>query len=74
MPSDATPGSRPDRRARFAASLMTTIEIEGLHWDPILDLVFKHYNEAPRRFIWTKDADTILGKIDRCTKVLNARD
>jgi transposase len=34
----------------------------------------QHYNAAPRPFIWTKDADTILGKIDRCPKVLNARD
>ena len=31
-----------------------------------------HYNETPRRFVWTKDVDTILGKIDRCPKVLNA--
>lgn len=31
-----------------------------------------HYNKAPRRFIWTKDADTILGKIARCPKPLNA--
>ena len=36
-----------------------------------------HYNTAPRRFIWTKDADTILTKIDRaksCPKVLNVGD
>jgi len=31
-----------------------------------------HYNQAPRRFIWTKDADTILGKIAKCPKPLNA--
>ena len=32
------------------------------------------YNEAPRRFISTTDADTLLGQIDRCQNVLNARD
>jgi transposase len=32
----------------------------------------QHYNEAPRRFIWTKDADMILGKIAKCPKPLNA--
>ena len=31
----------------------------------------RHYNEAPRRFIWTKDADMILDKIARCPKPLN---
>jgi transposase len=31
-----------------------------------------HYNHAPRRFIWTKDADMILDKIARCPKPLNA--
>jgi transposase len=31
-----------------------------------------HYNKAPRRFIWTKDADTILGKIAKCPKASNA--
>jgi transposase len=33
----------------------------------------QHYNDAPRRFVWTKDVDTILGKIDRCPKLLSAR-
>jgi transposase len=32
----------------------------------------RHYNDAPRRFIWTKDADMILDKIARCPKPLNA--
>jgi transposase len=32
----------------------------------------KHYNEAPRRFTWTKDADMILDKIARCPKPLTA--
>lgn len=32
----------------------------------------RHYNEAPRRFIWTKDADMILDKIARCPKPLTA--
>lgn len=31
-----------------------------------------HYNQAPRRFIWTKDADTILDKIAKCPKASNA--
>ena len=31
-----------------------------------------HYNEAPRRFIWTKNADMILEKIAKCPKPLNA--
>lgn len=33
-----------------------------------------HYNEAPRRFIWTKDADMILSKIAKCPKPLTAAD
>jgi len=33
-----------------------------------------HYNQQPKPFIWTKDADTILAKIDRCKEALNARD
>ena len=32
----------------------------------------RHYNNAPRRFIWTKDADMILDKIAKCPKALNA--
>jgi len=32
----------------------------------------QHYNEAPRRFIWTKNADMILDKISRCPKPLTA--
>ena len=31
-----------------------------------------HYNQQPKPFIWTKDADTILAKIDRCKEALNA--
>jgi transposase len=31
-----------------------------------------HYNQAPRRFIWTKDADMILDKIAKCPKASNA--
>lgn len=31
-----------------------------------------HYNEAPRRFVWTKDADMILDKIAKCPKPLTA--
>ncbi|HWC01214.1 MAG TPA: transposase, partial [Methylomirabilota bacterium] len=26
----------------------------------------RQYNQAPTRFVWTKDADMILGKIRRC--------
>ena len=33
-----------------------------------------HYNETPRPFTWTKDADMILAKIDRCKEALNSRD
>jgi transposase len=32
----------------------------------------QHYNDAPRRFIWTKDADLILDKIAKCPKALTA--
>ena len=28
------------------------------------------YNEAPTRFVWTKDADMILGKVARCKEAL----
>ena len=31
-----------------------------------------HYNQHPKPFIWTKDADTILAKVDRCKEALNA--
>ena len=31
-----------------------------------------HYNQQPKPFIWSKDADTILAKIDRCKEALNA--
>lgn len=37
-----------------------------------IDDYLRHYNEAPRRFIWTKDADLILNKIAKCPKPLNA--
>lgn len=30
----------------------------------------QHYNEAPTRFVWTKDADMILAKIRRCKEAL----
>jgi hypothetical protein len=33
-----------------------------------------HYNHQPKPFIWTKDADTILAKIDGCIEPLNSRD
>ena len=51
------------RRGTFenVPALVTAIE-DYLH----------HYNKAPRRFIWTKDADTILDKIARCPKASNA--
>ena len=29
-----------------------------------------HYNEAPKTFVWTKDADTILSKVARCKEAL----
>jgi transposase len=29
-----------------------------------------HYNEEPRRFIWTKSADLIVAKINRCKEAL----
>ena len=33
-----------------------------------------HYNHEPTPFVWTKDADTILAKLDRCIEPLNSRD
>lgn len=32
----------------------------------------RHYNTAPKRFVWTKSADMILDKIARCPKPLRA--
>jgi len=32
----------------------------------------RHYNDTPKRFIWTKSADMILDKIARCPKASNA--
>lgn len=37
-----------------------------------IEAYLKHYNEAPRRFIWTKSADMILDKVARCPKPLTA--
>ena len=37
-----------------------------------IDDYLRHYNQAPRRFIWTKSADMILDKIAKCPKPLNA--
>ena len=37
-----------------------------------IDDYLTHYNEAPRRFIWTKNADMILEKIAKCPKPLTA--
>jgi transposase len=37
--------------------------------DAIMDFVEKH-NENPRIFTWTKDADTILAKVSKCTEAL----
>jgi transposase len=31
-----------------------------------------HYNQDPKPFVWTKDADTILAKIDRCKEALHS--
>jgi hypothetical protein len=28
------------------------------------------YNQAPTRFVWTKAADMILGKVRRCKEAL----
>ena len=33
-----------------------------------------HYNQQPKPFVWTKDADTILTKVGRCIEPLNSRD
>ena len=30
------------------------------------------YNRAPKRFVWTKDADMILAKVDRCKAISEA--
>jgi transposase len=32
------------------------------------------YNQTPKPFTWTKDADTIIAKIDRCNEALNSGD
>jgi hypothetical protein len=37
-----------------------------------IDDYLRHYNTAPRRFIWSKDIDMILDKIARCPKPSNA--
>jgi hypothetical protein len=35
-----------------------------------IDEYLQHYNQAPTRFVWTKDADMILAKIQRCKQAL----
>jgi transposase len=37
-----------------------------------IDEYLKHYNEAPQRFIWTKNADMIFDTIARCPRPLTA--
>ncbi len=37
-----------------------------------IDDYLQHYNKAPRRFMWTEDADMILDKSAKCPKALNA--
>jgi transposase len=37
-----------------------------------IDEYLQQYNDAPHRFIWTKDADMILDKLARCPKPLSA--
>jgi len=33
-----------------------------------------HYNQTPKPFTWTKDADTIIAKVHRCNEALNSGD
>jgi len=42
----------------------TFISVRGLI--AAIEEYLAEYNRAPQRFVWTKDADTILAKIDRC--------
>jgi len=35
-----------------------------------IDEYLREYNQAPTRFVWTKDADMILAKIHRCKQAL----
>jgi hypothetical protein len=35
----------------------------------IMDYIEKH-NENPKKFMWTKDADTILAKVMKCKEAL----
>ena len=42
----------------------TFISVRGLI--AAIEEYLAEYNRAPKRFVWTKDADTILAKIDRC--------
>jgi hypothetical protein len=32
------------------------------------------HNKCPKRFVWTKDADMILAKIQRCKEALGTAD
>lgn len=62
----------PKRRGRRLAAVC--VPEDGLTENvPAIEDYLQHYNDAPRRFVWTKDVDTILGKLDRCPKLLNAR-
>lgn len=37
-----------------------------------IDDYLRHYNQASRRFIWTKSADMILDELAKCPNPLNA--
>jgi hypothetical protein len=53
--------SEADRRGSFENVSQLIAAIEDY---------LAHYNEAPKRFVWTKDAEMILSKVARCREAL----
>ena len=53
-------------KVRFLDSFRSSCHERAIHE------YLTHYNQQPKPFVWTKGADTILAKIDRCKEALNA--
>ena len=55
----------------IAITQSTCDRTDSRPWFVIEDYL-PHYNDAPRCFIWTKDADMILDEITKYPNALNA--
>lgn len=68
------PSGSPPLTACLYAIVTRRDESAAARYQRAIGEYLTHYNQQPKPFIWTKDADTILTKIDRCLEPLNSRD